>query len=249
MASCTCECARHSCRRSWMLLHHGRGYVTISDCSGPSGRAFSSLVEGGHGCAACVFASVDRATGLICDQRVMLNGFYSAKNYPEHLRRIRFKTRERQGSGVSDQQHHTARLGIAELYKSRWKVELFFKWIKQPCASSASCHQRERRQKSDLVRSSHLCADRIVKKELKLEASLYTCLQILSVSIFEKTRFHAPSASLNRTAQYEFANQLNLSTSNRTPVKGTICLCEGAFNTVATLSFCSGSSASDLVGR
>ena len=156
---------------------------------------------------------VDRATGLICDQRVMLNGFYSAKNYPEHLRRIRFKDPESGKALVFPTNNTTLpALTIAALYKSRWQVELFFKWIKQ--------HLRIKRflaTSENAVRSQIWCAVAtyvpiaIVKKELKLEASLYTCLQILSVSIFEKTEIScALQPSLNRTDQSTFANQLNL---------------------------------------
>ena len=80
---------------------------------------------------------VDRASGLICDQRVMLNGFYSAKNYPEHLRRIRFKDPET-GKTLIFLTNNTAlpALTIAALYKSRWQIELFFKWIKAVLKSS-----------------------------------------------------------------------------------------------------------------
>jgi hypothetical protein len=156
---------------------------------------------------------VDRATGLICDQRVMLNGFYSANNYPEHLRRIRFKDPESGKTLVFLTNNTTLpALAIAALYKSRWQVELFFKWIKQ--------HLRIKRflaTSENAVRSQIWCAVAtyvliaIVNKELKLDASLYTCLQILSVSIFEKTEIScALQPSLNRTAQYAFANQLNL---------------------------------------
>jgi hypothetical protein len=156
---------------------------------------------------------VDRATGLICDQRVMLNGFYSAKNYPEHLRRIRFKDPESGKALVFPTNNTTLpALTIAALYKSRWQVELFFKWIKQ--------HLRIKRflaTSENAVRSQIWCAVAtyvpiaIVKKELKLDASLYTCLQILSVSIFEKTEIScALQPSLNRTDQSTFANQLNL---------------------------------------
>jgi Transposase DDE domain/Domain of unknown function (DUF4372) len=156
---------------------------------------------------------VDRATGLICDQRVMLNGFYSAKNYPEHLRRIRFKDPE-SGKALVFLTNNTTlpALTIAALYKSRWQVELFFKWIKQ--------HLRIKRflaTSENAVRSQIWCAVAtyvliaIVKKELKLDASLYTCLQILSVSIFEKTEIScALQPSPNRTEQSTFANQLNL---------------------------------------
>jgi IS4 transposase len=103
-------------------------------------------------------------------------------------------------------------LAIAALYKSRWQVELFFKWIKQ--------HLRIKRflaTSENAVRSQIWCAVAtyvliaIVKKELKLDASLYTCIQILSVSIFEKTEIScALQPSSNRTDPHTLANQLNL---------------------------------------
>jgi hypothetical protein len=134
-------------------------------------------------------APVDRSSGVICDQRVMLKDYYSAKNYPEHLRRIRFKDTE-SGKTLVFLTNNTSLppLTIAALYKSRWQVELFFKWIKQ--------HLRIKRflgNSENAVKTQIWCAVStyvlitIVKKELQLEASLYTCLQILSVSVFEKT--------------------------------------------------------------
>ena len=156
---------------------------------------------------------VDRSTGVICDQRVMLNGYYSVKDYPAHLRRIRFKDPET-GKTLVFLTNNTALppLTIAALYKSRWQVELFFKWIKQ--------HLRIKRfiaTSENAVRSQIWCAVAtyvliaIVKKELKLEAPLYTCLQILSVSIFEKTGLScAFPPYLHRNDQSAFANQLNL---------------------------------------
>ncbi len=156
---------------------------------------------------------VDRSAGVICDQRVMLNGYYSAKDYPAHLRRIRFKDPET-GKTLVFLTNNTALppLTIAALYKSRWQVELFFKWIKQ--------HLRIKRfiaNSENAVRSQIWCAVAtyvliaIVNKELKLEAPLYTCLQILSVSIFEKTELScAFPPYLHRIDQSAFANQLNL---------------------------------------
>jgi transposase len=156
---------------------------------------------------------VDRSTGVICDQRVMLNGYYSVKDYPAHLRRIRFKDPET-GKTLMFLTNNTALppLTIAELYKSRWQVELFFKWIKQ--------HLRIKRfiaTSENAVRSQIWCAVAtyvliaIVKKELKLEAPLYTCLQILSVSIFEKIELScAFPPYLHRIDQSSFSNQLNL---------------------------------------
>jgi hypothetical protein len=156
---------------------------------------------------------VDRTSGVVCDQRVMLNGFYSAENYPDHLRRIRFHDPET-GKALVFLTNNTTlpALTIAALYKSRWQVELFFKWIKQ--------HLRIKRflaTSENAVRSQIWCAIAtyvliaIVKKELKLNASLYTCLQILSVSIFEKIEIScALQPNLYTNNPSAFSNQLNL---------------------------------------
>jgi len=133
---------------------------------------------------------VDRDAGVICDQRVMLNGYYSARKYPEHLRRVRFKDPE-SGKTLVFLTNNTAlpALTIAALYKSRWQVELFFKWIKQHLRIKKFLGTSENAVKTQVwcaVATYVLIA--IVKKELHLDASLYTCLQILSVSVFEKTQ-------------------------------------------------------------
>ena len=133
--------------------------------------------------------TVDRSTGLICDQLVMLTGYYPVRNYPEHLRRIRFKDPE-SGKTLVFLTNNTAlpALTICALYKSRWQVELFFKWIKQHLRIKKFIGTSENAVKTQIwcaVATYVLIA--IVKKELHLDASLYTCLQILSVSVFEKT--------------------------------------------------------------
>ena len=135
-------------------------------------------------------AATDRTSGVLCDQRVMLNGYYSAKKYPEHLRRIRFKDPE-SGKTLVFLTNNTAlpALTICALYKSRWQVELFFKWIKQHLRIKHFLGTSENAVKTQVwcaVATYVLIA--IVKKELQLDASLYTCLQILSVSVFEKTQ-------------------------------------------------------------
>jgi len=134
-------------------------------------------------------AATQRDTGVICDQRVMLNGHYSAKAYPEHLRRIRFKDPET-GKKLVFLTNNTAlpALTICALYKSRWQVELFFKWIKQHLRIKRFLGNSENAVKTQIwcaVSTYVLIA--IAKKELQLNASLYTLLQILSVSVFEKT--------------------------------------------------------------
>ena len=135
-------------------------------------------------------AATDRSTGVISDQQVMLNGHYSAKKYPQHMRRIRFKDPE-SGKTLIFLTNHMAlpALTIAALYKSRWQVELFFKWIKQHLRIKHFMGNSENAVKTQIwcaVATYVLIA--IVKKELQLDASLYTCLQILSVSVFEKTQ-------------------------------------------------------------
>ncbi|MHB1565727.1 MAG: IS4 family transposase [Acidiferrobacter sp.] len=133
--------------------------------------------------------ATDRATGVMCDQRVALNGFYATKDYPAHLRRIRFKD---PGSGKTlvflTNNMLLPPLTIAALYKSRWQVELFFKWIKQHLRIKKFLGTSENAVKTQIwcaVSTYVLIA--IVKKELQLDASLYALLQILSVSVFEKT--------------------------------------------------------------
>lgn len=158
-------------------------------------------------------AATDRSTGVISDQRVMLNGYYSARKYPEHLRRIRFKDPE-SGKTLIFLTNNTALpvLTIAALYKSRWQVELFFKWIKQHLRIKKFLGNSENAVKTQVwcaVATYVLIA--IVKKELQLDASLYTCLQILSVSVFEKTEIScALQTDASQIGLPDVANQLNL---------------------------------------
>jgi hypothetical protein len=158
-------------------------------------------------------AATDRSTGVISDQRVMLNGYYSARKYPEHLRRIRFKDPVT-GKMLIFLTNNTAlpALTIAALYKSRWQVELFFKWIKQHLRIKKFLGNSENAVKTQVwcaVATYVLIA--IVKKELQLDASLYTCLQILSVSVFEKIEVScALQADAFQTNMPDAANQLNL---------------------------------------
>ena len=178
-----------------------------------AGAFFVTRAKAGMDARRVYSAPTDRASGVICDQRVMLNGFYSAKNYPEHLRRIRFKDPESGKTLVFLTNNTTLpALTIAALYKSRWQVELFFKWIKQ--------HLRIKRflgTSENAVKTQVWCAIAtyvliaIVKKELHLDASLYTCLQILSVSVFEKTEVScALRPDRSKSEPPPTANQLNL---------------------------------------
>ena len=192
-----------------------RGYVDFERLYAihQAGAFFVTRAKVGMDARRVYSAPRDRTSGVICDQRIMLNGYYSAKKYPEHLRRVRFKDPE-SGKTLVFLTNNTAlpALTIAALYKSRWQVELFFKWIKQHLRIKRFLGTSENAVKTQIwcaVSTYVLIA--IVKKELQLDASLYTCLQILSVSIFEKTEVSCalqPDAS--QTDLLDAANQLNL---------------------------------------
>jgi hypothetical protein len=178
-----------------------------------AGAFFVTRAKRGMNARRVYSAPADRATGVICDQTIALNGFYVSQDYPEHLRRIRFKDPESGKTLVFLTNNTTLPpLIIAALYKSRWQVELFFKWIKQHLRIKRFLGTSENAVKTQIwcaVSTYVLIA--IVKKELHLNASLYTLLQILSVSIFEKTPLtSALRADANRTIAPPVANQLML---------------------------------------
>jgi IS4 transposase len=133
-------------------------------------------------------AVTDRTTGIICDQTIALDGFYTRQEYPEHLRRIRFKDAETGKTLVFLTNNFTLPAAtICALYKSRWQVELFFKWIKQHLRIKRFFGTSENAVKSQIwIAVSVYVLVAIVKKRLNLDASLYTLLQILSVTLFEK---------------------------------------------------------------
>jgi hypothetical protein len=192
-----------------------RGYVDFERLYAmhQAGAFFVTRAKVGMDARRLYSAVVDRATGVICDQRVMLNGYYSAKNYPEHLRRIRFKDPESGKTLVFLTNNTTLpALTIAALYKSRWQVELFFKWIKQHLRIKRFLGTSEKAVKTQIwcaVATYVLIA--IIKQERHLDASLYTCLQILSVSVFEKIEIScALQPDRSQPQPLTADNQLNL---------------------------------------
>ena len=168
-----------------------RGYLDFSRLFKlhQAGAFFVTRATRGMDAQRVYSTTTDRSTGVICDQSIRLNGFYVSKDYPEHLRRIRYKDPVSGKTLVFLTNNTTLPpLTIAAVYKSRWQVELFFKWIKQHLRIKRFLGTSENAVKTQIwcaVSTYVLIA--IVKKELHLNASLYTLLQILSVSIFEKT--------------------------------------------------------------
>ncbi len=131
---------------------------------------------------------VDRTTGLICDQSVVLTGFYSHQGFEAPLRRIRIKDPETAKTLIFLTNNFVLpALTITELYRCRWQVELFFKWIKQHLRIKAFFGTSENAVKSQIwIAVSAYVLVAIVKKRLQLSASLYEILQILSLTMFEK---------------------------------------------------------------
>lgn len=133
-------------------------------------------------------AEIDKTTGLKCDQAIMLTGFYTQKSYPEKLRRVKCYDEENEKRlDFLTNNFSLPAITIANLYKCRWQVELFFKWIKQHLRIKAFYGTSENAVKSQIwIAISVYVLVAIIKKRLIIEQSLYTILQILSVSIFEK---------------------------------------------------------------
>ncbi|SHI16814.1 IS4 family transposase [Desulfofustis glycolicus] len=135
---------------------------------------------------------VDRSTGLICDQTIVLTGFYARKDYPRALRRVKFRDEKTGKSLVFLTNNFTLpALTIAQLYRSRWQIELFFKWIKQHLRIKSFFGTSENAVKSQIwIAVSVYVLVAIMKKQFDLQESLYTILQILSVNVFEKVPFY-----------------------------------------------------------
>ena len=158
-------------------------------------------------------SKTDRTTGIICDQIIATTGVYSTKDYPEHLRKVRFKDSETGKTLVFITNNTTLPpLVIAALYKNRWHVELFFKWIKQHLRIKRFLGTSENAVKTQIWSAiSTYMLIVILKKELQLNSSLYTLLQILSVSIFERIEIsQALQPDVNIQSAEIVSNQLNL---------------------------------------
>ena len=161
----------------------------------------------------CSSRPVDKSTGLRSDQTVLLTTPFSRNNYPEPLRRIRFYDAEQRRSlGFLTNNFDLPALTIAHLYKSRWKVELFFKWIKQHLRIKAFYGTSENAVKTQLwIAIAIYVLVAILKKRLALDATLHQILQVLSITLFEKTPIlrafnHTPSQPESTPP----SNQMNL---------------------------------------
>jgi len=157
--------------------------------------------------------SVDKTTGLICDQTVVTSGHKTATDYPQKLRRIAYRDPQTGKALVFLTNNFTLPpLTIARLYKCRWQVELFFKWIKQHLKIKHFFGTTENAVKTQVwIAISVYVLIAIIKKRLDLDASIYTILQVLSLTMFEKTPLLQLLSQAEPTEKsHPSHNQLNL---------------------------------------
>jgi hypothetical protein len=159
--------------------------------------------------------AVDRSTGLICDQTILFTGQNSARRYPEPVRRIKLRDPERaQTLVLLTNSTDLPAATIGQLYRCRWQIELFFRWIKQHLRIKAFYGLSPNAVRTQIwIAIATYVVVAILKKRLKLEASLYTILQVLSLTSFEKIPLdQLLTAAGHTTSDYHDPNQLELFT-------------------------------------
>jgi Transposase DDE domain/Domain of unknown function (DUF4372) len=192
-----------------------RGYVDFARLYGlhEAGAFFVTRAKSNLNAHRVYSATTNRTTGVIADQTIALDGHYTRQDYPAHLRRVRFRD-PKTGKTLVFLTNLTAlpALTICDLYKSRWQVELFFKWIKQHLRIKAFYGTSENAVKTQIwIAVSVYVLVAIIRKRLKLDASLYTLMQVFSVTVFEKASIE--SVILQTADSYIYVmddNQLNL---------------------------------------
>ena len=159
--------------------------------------------------------AVDKTLGTVCDQTIQLTGFYSAQHYPDKLRRIKHYDAETDRTFIFLTNNFLlSAVIIAQLFKCRWQIELFFKWIKQHLRIKAFYGTSENAVKTQIwIAVSVYVLVAIIKKRLTLDRSLYTILQILSISLFEKEPLAQALTSFEPDSDDLYPdNQMNLFT-------------------------------------
>lgn len=158
-------------------------------------------------------SKVDKTTGVLCDQKVKLTGVKTQYHYPEQLRRIKYFDKEQKRTFVFLTNDFSLQAtDIAMLYKYRWKVELFFKWIKQHLKIKTFWGTSINAVKIQVyIAIITYCLVAIIKGKLKLEKSNYEILQILGISLFDKTQLNQLlSNNINQDVKEQDCNQLKL---------------------------------------
>ena len=192
-----------------------RGYVDFARLYGlhQAGAFFVTRAKSNLNAHRVYSAATDRTTGVITDQKIALDGRYTSRDYPIHIRRVRFRDPETEKTLVFLTNHTTLpAMTICNLYKSRWQVELFFKWIKQHLRIKKFYGTSENAVKTQIwIAVSVYVMVAIIRKRLKLDVSLYTLMQVFSVTVFEKASIESvilQTADSSVPVMYD--NQLNL---------------------------------------
>ena len=156
---------------------------------------------------------IEKGTGIKCDQTIMLSGYYASRDYPEKLRRIKCYDKDKNSNIVIlTNNFNIGALTVSELYKNRWKIELFFKWIKQHLRIKSFYGTSSNAVKTQIwIAITVYVLIAILKKKLKIENSIYNMLQIFSVTLFEKVSIHQLFNDFNLSKNdYDDYNQLSL---------------------------------------
>ncbi len=201
--------------RGRRFLYHGRGYLDYGrlHCLSQAAAFFVTGAKSNLKCRRVYSHPVDRSTGLICEQSVLLTVPKASTDYPDKLRRVKYYDSDTKKTLVFLTNNFTLpSLTICTLYRSRWQVELFFKWIKQNLRIKTFYGTSENAVKTQIwIAVSVYVLVAIMKKQLNIRASLYTILQVLSVSVFERTLLFQLLAQLDDKSQKtEIDNQLDL---------------------------------------
>jgi transposase len=192
-----------------------RGYVDFGRLYGlhQAGAFFVTRAKSNLNAHRVYSTATDRTTGVIADQKIALDGHYTSQDYPIHIRRVRFRDPKTKKTLVFlTNQTTLPALTICDLYKSRWQVELFFKWIKQHLRIKTFYGTSENAVKTQIwIAVSVYVLVAIIRRRLKLGVSLYTLMQVFSVTVFEKASIESlilqtPDGSEPATDD----NQLNL---------------------------------------
>ena len=185
--------------RLYRLHQAGAFFVTRAKSNLNAHRVYSS--------------ATDRTIGVIADQKIALDGHYTRQDYPVHIRRVRFRDPETEKTLVFlTNQTTLPAVTICDLYKSRWQVELFFKWIKQHLRIKAFYGTSENAVKTQIwIAVSIYVLVAIIRKRLKLDVSLYTLMQVISVTVFEKAAIESMILQTADSSELVMNdNQLNL---------------------------------------
>ena len=192
-----------------------RGYVDFARLYGlhQAGAFFVIRAKSNLNAHRVYSTATDRTTGVIADQRIALDGHYTSQDYPIHIRRVRFRDLENDRTLVFlTNQTTLPALTICDLYKNRWQVELFFKWIKQHLRIKTFFGTSENAVKTQIwIAVSVYVLVAIIRKRLKLDVSLYTLMQVFSVTVFEKASIESLILqTVDSSGPVMDYNQLNL---------------------------------------